>query len=61
MKKIKVIDYKKARDEALDTMIYFKKLGNEKMALAYLNLAAHIQSIRTEIDPLELPKNARLI
>ena len=50
--KYKVIDYKKARDEALAAMVEFKKLGDNKMANAYLNLAAHIQAIRTDIEPI---------
>ena len=54
MKKEKytVIDYKKARDEAIAAMVEFRKMGDDKMANAYLNLAAHIQAIRTDIEPI---------
>ena len=52
--KYKAIDYKKARDEALAAMIKFKRLGDDKMAEAYLNLAAHINVIRTDIDPIKV-------
>ena len=51
-KKYKAIDYIKARDEALAAMIEFRKLGDNKTANAYLNLAAHIQAIRTDIEPI---------
>ena len=54
MKKEKytAIDYIKARDEALAAMVEFRKMGDDKMAMAYLNLAAHIQSIRTDIESI---------
>ena len=49
MKKYRVIDYIEARDESLKAMVEVRKMGDDKMANAYLNLAAHIQAIRTDI------------
>ena len=50
--KYKAVDYIKARDEALAAMVEFRKMGDDKMANAYLNLAVHIQAIRTDIEPI---------
>ena len=44
--KYKAIDYKKLRDEAIAAMVEFRKMGDNEMANAYLNLAAHIVKIR---------------
>ena len=57
----KQIDYKKLRDEAIAAKVEFRKMGNNEMAEAYLNLAAHIVKIRTEIDPVNIPKDSSLI
>ena len=59
--KIKVIDYKKLRDEAIEAMIKFRKMGDMELANHYFTLAAHIQSIRTDIDTMKLPKDNSLI
>ena len=59
--KYKAIDYKKLRDEAIAAMVEFRKMGDNEMANAYLNLAAHIVKIRTEIDPVNIPKDSSLI
>ena len=61
MKKYKAIDYKKLRDEAIEAFVQFRKMGNNEMAEAYLNLAAHIVKVRTEIDPVNIPKDSSLI
>ena len=61
MKKYKAIDYKKLRDEAMEAFVQFRKMGNNEMAEAYLNLAAHIVKVRTEIDPVNIPKDSSLI
>ena len=47
---MKIINYKKARNEALEAMFEFRKMGDDKMADAYLNLAVHIESTRTDIQ-----------
>ncbi|HEC64018.1 MAG TPA: hypothetical protein ENI23_01850 [bacterium] len=50
--KIRVIDYKKERDDALKSMVWFKKIGDDKMAEAYLNLAVRLNQLRTDIKPI---------
>ena len=50
--KFAVIDYKAERDKALKAMVEFQKLGDAKMAEAMLNLAVHINNLRTEIEPI---------
>ena len=58
---MKAIDYKKLRDEAIEAMIQFRKMGDDKMAEAYFNLAVHINNNRIYIDPIEIPKDATLL
>lgn len=50
--KYKVIDYKKQRDEAVNAFVMFRKLGDNKMAEAYLNLAVRLNQLRTDIEPV---------
>lgn len=50
----KIIDWKKERDKALDAMVAFRKLGDMRMADECLKLAAHINMIRTEIEPIKV-------
>ena len=58
---MRIIDYKKAKNEALKAMVEFEKMGDKKMANNYLNLAAHIQSIRTSVHSKCLPKDTTII
>ena len=63
MKKEKytAIDYKKLRDDVIEEMIEFRKLGDDKMAENCLNLAVHINNLRVHPDPLMIPKDSSLI
>ena len=54
-------DYKKQRDKALRAMVKFSKLGDKKMAEAYLNLAVEFNNLRTVIEPIKMPAGYKLI
>ena len=58
MEKFKVIDYKKERDKALEAMVEFRKLGDDKSAELMLNLAVHINNLRTEIEPIKIASSS---
>jgi hypothetical protein len=58
--KYKVVDYKNMRDEPLEAMVLFIKLGDKEMADAYLKLAANIHSISTKIESRQSLKDINL-
>jgi hypothetical protein len=60
-KEYKLIDYKKARDEALDNMVKFKELGDSEKAEQFLNMAVHINNLFIHPEPMILPKDCSLI